>query len=238
LAAPPSTDETPSGRELAEIMRPILLAMLPDPIYQKGFDWGKQKEVMNGVTWEKKGVLLKPHKQEKFKNDGMWRRVQIEAINPEKNLNLVVANVRKPEKGKLTYDMLVTIPTRITVHQQLWKRGIRLYSGETRAQCRPLLLLSCESTTKVEKNGSVLPDVVFRMRVVDAKLSYDQFKVEHTAGVGGEMAEILGNAAHDLLKRIRPSLEKDMLDKASKAIVKAGDTKEVKLGLGKLFHDK
>ena len=41
-----------------------------------------------------------------------------------------------------------------------------------------------------------------------------------------------------MVKQMRPSLEKDMLEKANRAIVKAGDTKEVKLGLGKLFDGK
>ena len=80
--------------------------------------------------------------------------------------------------------------------------------------------------------------MTFRLRVLDAKLSYDDFKVEHTAGVGGELAETIGNAAHDTLKLIRPNLEKDLLAKANKAIIKAGDTKEIKVGLGKLLDGK
>ena len=103
---------------------------------------------------------------------------------------------------------------------------------------RPILLLKCESASKVEKSDGLLPDVTFRMRVLEAKVSYDQFKVEHTAGVGGDIAKVIGEAAHDVLKEVRPSLEKNLLEKASRAIVKAGDTKEVKLGLGKLLDGK
>jgi hypothetical protein len=36
----------------------------------------------------------------------------------------------------------------------------------------------------------------------------------------------------------RPSLEHRLIDKANAAIVKAGDTKEVRLGIGKLFERK
>ena len=57
-------------------------------------------------------------------------------------------------------------------------------------------------------------------------------------GSAGRSAEMLGEAAHDMIKQLRPSLEKDLLEKANRAIVKAGDTKEVKLGLGKLFDGK
>ena len=162
----------------------------------------------------------------------------VQAIDPEKNLTVQISNVQKPERGKMTFDAIVTMQTRIQFEQQIWKAGVRLYSGETRARCRPILGVKCESTTRVDKSGSLLPDVVFRMRVLDAKLSYDQFKVEHTAGVGGEAAEIIGNAVHDTIKQWKPSLERDMLDRSAKAVIKAGDTKEIKLGLGKLFESK
>lgn len=237
-AAPPAKADPPSATELAAVMRSLLTSALPSPLVAKDYNWGHQTEVWNGITWSGDGILKKPHKQKKFKNDGVWRRVRIEAFNPDKNLTLHVKNVQQPEKGKLTYDVLITLQTRITFEQQVWARGTRLYSGETRARCRPILALKCESTSRVEKSGGVLPDVIFRMRVLDAKLAYDEFRVDHTAGVGGDMAKVMGDALHDTIKALVPNLEKDMMDKAQKAIVKAGDTKEVRLGLGKLLDGK
>jgi hypothetical protein len=219
-------------------MRTLLKSALPAPLVAKDYNWGHQMEVWNGVDWEKDGLLLKPHKQKKFKNEGVWRRIRVEAVDPDKDLTLVVNNVRQPEKGKVTFDMVVALPTRINFEQQVWVRGTRLYSGETRARARPILALKCESTTRVEKSGGFLPNVVFRMRVLDAKLGYDQFQVDHTAGVGGDAAKIIGDGLHDTLKLLVPSLEKDLKEKAQKAILKAGDTKEVKLGLGKLLDGK
>ena len=236
---PPSRPaEPPSAEELAAIMKALLVSALPDPLVEQSSNWGHQSTVMNGVTWEKDGILLKPHKQKKLKNDGTWRRIKVEAVNPDKNLTLIVRNVQQPEKGRLTFDLVLALPTRIHFEQQIWKRGVKLYGGSTRASCRPILALKCESTSRAVKADGSLPDVVFRLRVLDAKLTYDQFKVEHTAGVGGELAEVLGDAIHDMIKQLKPSLERDMLEKANRAIVKAGDTKEVKLGLGRLFDGK
>jgi hypothetical protein len=235
LGAPPEKPiEPPSADELASIMRTLLVTALPAPLVEQNSNWGHQKEITNGITW--KGV--KPQKQKKLKNDGTWRRIRVDAVNPEKELKLQVMNMQKPEKGKLTFDMVVSLPTRIKFEQQVWKSGVRLYSGETRARCRPFLALKCESTSRAIKSDNVIPDVVFRMRVLDARLTYDDLVVEHTAGVGGELAERLGEAAHGMVKQMRPSLERDLLEKANRAIVKAGDTKEVKLGLGKLFDGK
>ena len=237
-AAPPAPAESPSAVELASVLRSLLLSALPFPLVAREFNWGHQKEVMNGVTWEGDGILKKPHKQKKLKNDGVWRKIRVEAFNPEKNLTLVVNNVRQPEKGKLTFDMLLTLQTRITFNQQVWSRGTRLYGGETRARCRPILLLRCESTSRADKAGGLIPDVVFRMRVLDAKLTYDEFRVDHTAGVGGDLAKVMGDALHDTIKLWMPSLEADMKAKAQQAIIKAGDTKEVRIGLGRLLDGK
>jgi len=238
-AAPPERPvDAPSAEELASIMRTLLTSSLPAPLVEQSSNWGKQKEVANGITWKKDGILLKPHKQEKMKNDGVWRRIRIDAVNPEKELKLQVTNIQKPQKGMLTFDIVVTLPTRIKFEQQFWKNGVRMYSGETRARCRPILALKCESTSRAVKSDSIIPDVVFRMRVLDARLTYDDLVVEHTAGVGGEMADVLGDAVIGMVKQMRPSLERDMLEKANRAIVKAADTKDVKLGLGKLFDGK
>ncbi len=230
--------DPPPAQDLEKIIRSMATAALPSPLIDQKLNWGRQKMVANGITWEKDGFFLKPKTQEKLKNDGTWRKVKVEAVDPEKNLTVQVLNLKNPEKGKLTFDVLVTLPVKIQFEQQIWKAGLRLYSGETRAKCRPILGLRCESTSKVVKTGSLLPDVTFRLRVLDAKLSYDQFKVEHTAGLGGEAAEIIGNALHDTITQAKPSLEKNMLERANKAIIKAGDTKEIKLGLGKLFEGK
>ena len=239
-AAPPASRpvDPPSADELALILKSLLLTALPDPLIEKNSNWGHQKKVTNGLTWEKDGVLLKPRKQRKVKNDGTWRRLSVQTVDPDRTLSVRVGNVRQPEKGKLTFDVLVTLQTRIHFQQQFWESGVRLYSGTTRAKCRPVLALKCESTSRAVKTDGVLPDVVFRMRVLDARLAYEDLKVEHTAGVGGDLAEVIGKAALDMVRAIKPSLEKDMLAKANKAIVKAADTKEVKLGLGKLLDGK
>ena len=77
-----------------------------------------------------------------------------------------------------------------------------------------------------------------RMRVKEAKLNYYDLTVEHTAGVGGDLAKTFGDVFHEAVKTLKPSLEQKLLSKANAAIVKAADTKEVRLGLGKLFGGK
>src|SRR5262249_32535898 len=115
--------------------------------------------------------------------------------------------------------------------------GTRLYSGSVRARLRLKLNLRCEVTGRLEANG-LLPEAVIRLRVVGSDVGYENFVVEHIPGVGGEGAKVLGNAAHASLAQWRPSLERNLAEKANKAILKAADTKEVRIGLASLLGKK
>ena len=242
LAAPAQSPgrpiDPPPAEELAKVVRVFVLSSMPAPpapVVEQLHDWGKQKNVTVGIKWEKAGLLLKPKPTQALRNDGTWQRTRVDAIDPEKTLNVTVRNVQKKGKGVMTFELVITQPVRIKFEQQVWVAGERIYSGETRARCRPIIVLQCESTTKAVKTDSFFPDITMRLRVTEADLSYDQLVVEHTAGVGGDLAKTLGNTAIDLVNQWKPSLQKKLLEKANQAVVKVGDTKEIKLGLGNLL---
>jgi len=60
-------------------------------------------------------------------------------------------------------------------------------------------------------------------------------EVDHILGIGGDGARILGDALIEFVKDIKPELERDLLEKGTRAIVKAGDTKEIRISLEKLI---
>jgi len=234
-AAPPA----PTAEELARTFRNLILPNLPNPLVEQIDNWGHQELVIVGIKWEKKGILLKPEPLRKLHNDGVWRKLNATALNPEKTLDLRVKDVVIPEPGRLTFAMTVQMPVNIKFEQQLWRKGVRIYSGETRARCMVILHLSCESTSRFEKKpGALLPDLVMRLRVKEARMNYYDLTVEHTAGVGGDLAKLFGEGVIETVKAFKPNFEKHLLEKANAAIVKAGDTKEVRLGLGSLLSDK
>lgn len=233
-------DEPPvTTGEMSELFRSLLLSNLPSPLYAKGYNWGKQRETVVGVKWKRDGILLKPEVIKKLHNDGVWRKIRVEADAPTKLLQLAVSELKTVEEGKVTFDVNVTFPVHVHFDQQIWESGVRLLSGSTRARCKVGVLLKCEVTSKLEfKKGSVLPELTFRTRVTEAKLGYDDLVVEHTLGIGGDGARLIGEAVIETVRQARPSLEEELLVKGNKAIVKAGDTKEVRLKLGKLLGEK
>ena len=220
---------------LTVFFRELLLKNLPDPLVETGHGWGRQKDGVVGMTW--RGLKAEPRRA--ARNDGHWEKLRVEAIDPSRTLSLGVKDLTSPEPGRTTFDAVVAVDVRLTYEQQIWKAGTRFYSGETRARCRAVLRLACEVTNRTERRpGSILPDVVMRVRVTAAEVGYHDLVCEHTAGVGGDAAKAIGEAVRAVLKKVKPDLERDLLARANAAVVKAADTKEVRVEFDKLLAGK
>jgi hypothetical protein len=224
-----------SADALAGSLRGTLIRLLPNPLYEASPGWGQTKLVARGLKWKAKGGSIQAEIQRSHKNDGTWRKVRVTAFNPADTLVFDLRNLQQPEPGRMTFDAFVAFDARLDAEQQNWESGVRLYSGSVRARFRVKLALKCEFIARLESNGTFLPDAVLRLRVLQADLHYENLVVEHIAGVGGEAAQLIGDAIKTGLHQWHPSLERDLLVRANEAIVKAGDTKEVRLSLAKLF---
>jgi hypothetical protein len=226
-AAQPPADQTTA---LSALLRDLLLTNLPTPLVESKRNWGQQKPAPGKVLRRREGQPL---------NEGHWQATRVQAVDPAKSLVLAIGDLAHPEPGKSTFNAYLGLDVRLTVENQLWKRGVRLYGGETRARCRAALKLACEVTDKLEtKPESLLPDLVFRVRVTNAELNYTDLVCEHTAGLDGPAAAKLGELMHDLIKQAKPNLERDLLAKANAAVVKAADTKEVRVAFDRVLTGK
>ncbi|HZV05194.1 MAG TPA: hypothetical protein VE999_08945 [Gemmataceae bacterium] len=222
---------------LAGSLRGVLVKSMPSPLYEDLRHWGLQKPVPE-IKWRGKGVHVHPERIEVMKNDGRWWKVRVTADRLPDTLVFDLRDARVLEPGRMTFTAFVSFDTHVEYDKQTWHGGRRTYSGSTRARLRVKLTLHCEATARLDGSGGLLPDAVFRLRVLQAESDYDNFVVEHIAGLGGEAAKLLGDAARGSIKQWRPSMERELLAKANAAIVKAGDTKEVHVSLSKLLGKK
>jgi hypothetical protein len=206
---------------LAANLRGFLLQALPDPLFTDVKHWGKKEEGPLG----------------RVSNHGQWWKVKARAANPNSSLVVDISDPIAPEDGKKQFTLLVSLDTNVELERQHWVRGVRVFSGSSRARLRLKLQLRVESQMRLETKG-LLPQVVFRLHVIESTISYDNLVVEHTAGVGGDAAKLLGDMFISSIKLWKPSLEQKLLRKANDAILKAADTREVKLGLQALFGSK
>lgn len=231
LLRPGSTDA------LAGAFRGYLVKNFPGTLYESSHDWGRTVPV-NRVEWKGKGLHVHPEKVRKDKNHGDWRKLVVTADNLADSLVFDLRDLDSPEPGRLTFTIFLAFDANVTYDHQKWDEGLKLWDSTTKARLRVKATLHCEVTARLEDSGALLPDAVLRLRVVKADLGYDNLVVEHIAGIGGAGAKLMGETIKGTLREVKPNLERDLLAKADAAIVKAGDTKEVRVRLGDLLRKK
>lgn len=225
-AAGSAHSQAPSTEELASALRGLLLTHLPTPLAHAEPNWGKQVEAIVGKN---------RNGSPKMRNHGVWRKVRITAISPEKTLQLHIRNVQQLDDRRTVFDLVIELDAQFDLEQQIWERGIRVYAGSSQARAKVSAAVTCEVTTRVDSKKGLFPDLIFTVGVTKADLRYRDLDFVRIGRIGGDGADVIGHALHDTLTTLRPSLEKDLLAKANAAIVKAGQAKEVRLSLSKLI---
>src|SRR5262245_45424794 len=74
-------------------LRDVLIKSLPTPLYESSPGWGRTTTVSE-VRWRVKDGLLRPETVKRPRNDGTWKKVRFEAINPADSLVLDVRDAR------------------------------------------------------------------------------------------------------------------------------------------------
>jgi hypothetical protein len=221
LPAPAATQKMQAN--LASSMKELFLGVLPDPLYEDASHWGGQAKNLRG----------------QMKNDGRWWKLRMEGRQFPNGLIVRVEDLKPAGKDRQTFSLYIDIHSNIFLDRQTWLKGVRLYSGSTRARVQLHLALACEILTRLETpKGAFVPEIVFRFRVLNSYMHYDNLVVEHTAGVGGDAAKYIGEAVVSIVKQAKPSLERKLIEKANATILKAGDSKEIRIGLGGVTKSK
>ena len=221
--------------QLSQALKPLLVQALPPVLYEKHDNWGHTTMVAHAIHWRG----LRPEIKKTPRNDGTWRHIEISVRNPKQTVAIRMYGLKNINDEKQTFKTDLGFACNVEYDQQNWESGIRLWSGSVRARLRVMARLDCENTIRAEpKAGSFLPDIVFRLRVTKAQVAYDDLVVEHVAGIGGTAAKVIGETFHDAMNQWKPSIERNLLEKANAAIVKAADTREVRIGLSGLFKEK
>jgi hypothetical protein len=239
--APPVGDilpllDTKSPQALAGVLRGAVLRFMPDPLFESAPNWGHQRMVANQLKWKNEGIFIKPKIYKAPKNDGVWKKVRLLGSNLPDTLVLDLRNISSPQANQLNFDVFLSFDARLEYDHQIWDAGTRIYAASVQARFRVKLLLKCEATAKLDSGKSWLPDAVFRLHATGANLSYDNLVFEHVAGIGGSGAKLLGKAFYNIVRDFNPALEKHMLERAAESIVKAADTKEVRISFAKVFE--
>src|SRR5262245_53735344 len=192
--APASAQDAPANspeslKALSASLRETMLRTLPTPLHEKVYNWGETEKTPSRIKW--KGI--KPKMVYTQKNDGTWKKLRIDAVDPAKNLSFAIKNIGSKGNDTTTFDVDVALLVSAHYHQMNWQQGSKLWDATADARVWVALRLQCEATARFEKTGSWIPDLVYRLRVVKADASYGNIEVTHLAGLGGDLAKGLGD---------------------------------------------
>ena len=156
----PKTVEQPKPDEItaiAKLMRDMALKHMPDPLVKANHNWGKQKEFAVGKVMLRNPDRANPDMPRALFNDGMWRRFTVTAREPAETLGIDITELVRPAEDTMLVTINVAMDINFRMEQQLWKRGLELYSGETRGHCKGGVQLKAKVVYKLEpKPGSAL----------------------------------------------------------------------------------
>lgn len=235
-AKPEAKTDAAEAEAVAKLLRDLVKKNLPDPLTKSDKEWGKQVAV---VVRHREGFRMWSAPVQEMVNDGLWRRFDVRIPDPD-TITLDVTELTHPEKDKINITVKATCE-RVDLHleHQLWRNGRRLYGGETRAHCKAGIVIKAEVETKTEfKNGGLVPDLTIKFKATDAELSYDELVIDKAAGFDGPVMKALAEQVVQTVKTVKPDLEKDLLEKANAAILKAAGTREFKVAMGKVTEIK
>jgi hypothetical protein len=236
---PPAQLDQPTAEERAKIskmLREVFLKEMPTPLVKSNDGWGNQKEFAVGKVMLRDPKRLPDAQREKV-NDGLWRRFTVTARDPAETLGVSLTEMTRVGADKVLITLDTVVDVNFRMEQQLWKRGHQIYGGETRGHCKIGLQVKATVVHKTVANpAKFLPDLVLTVSATEAKLFYDNVVVDHTAGLDGEDAKKAGDFLFDVVKSVKPNLEKELLEKANAAIVKAVGTREFKIELEKVIN--
>jgi hypothetical protein len=234
-ADPLPTLDADATRALASALRSAVLQFLPSPLYESNPGWGQTREVKTGWKLTGQGMKSRLESVRSPRNDGLWRKIKVIALRPADTFTLDLRDLHQTGPGRLAFTVAVTLDVHVSIEQQSWRAGLRLYSTSLEARLRAKLQLACEAEADLQVVEGTLPDVIFRLHVIRADLGYDNLVVEHVAGVGGTAARMLGEAVRSGIRRFDPAVERHALERADATIVRAAGTREVRISLGRLL---
>lgn len=221
---------------VAHALRAELLQRLPEPLYEHGRQWGHTASTLTGIKFSGRGLHVRTRTTHGPRNQGTWQKLRLTLVQPAQTLRLQLTAPEVVEPGRVRFNVFLSAMVRAEYEQQNWQAGVRLYSGTAQARGNVRLQLGCEVTMRLEAGTAFLPDAVLTVRIVNSNVAIDQLVVEHIAGVGGDAARLLGDAALAAVRRRHPSLERNLLRRAEEAITRTCQGREVRLGLQTLLR--
>lgn len=204
-----------------ELLTSIVREAIPHE-YEDATRWGHTtSERINGLTWRFDRGRPEVRAQRREVNHGTWERFKLKLLDPDERLRLQLDDIRHDEtSGALAFTLTVEASVEVEARRAEWVKGVQLYNISTTARADVRLAIDCRVQMVLETKGKIVPDVLLKPTVDDARLQVANYRVLNVSKIGGEVAQLLGRATESFVERAIEKQEAKLPEKINKQIAK------------------
>ncbi len=213
-----------------DLLRQLALAAIPET-YENTKHWGGTTRVWDGVRVSLDGLRLRTKRKWRDVNHGSWKRYRAWLIDPEKEFDLRIENIRQTEEGRVAFEIAIDAKLGLFARLSQWERGVQLISLSTDAEAVVRLRLTCEASMRLDF-APLIPDLVIEPEITAADLTLVSFDLQRVSNLQGPGVEQLGRSLRDVLQDEINERRPKLVAQANRQIEKNRDKLRLSIGEG------
>ncbi|HEY1786141.1 MAG TPA: hypothetical protein VGG30_11350 [Pirellulales bacterium] len=179
--------------------------------YQSQHHWGQQTESKR-VKLRGKWFDPRLEKTTKEVNDGLWQRFVTTVVEPDRNLQTRVEQIRTTADG-VAFSLAVQARVSGRGQFERWHKGVRLFDVSSDADATVNAHVECQVAIRREP-GRLVDDVVLDPRVTAIQLELVDLDLKRIGKLGHDVSRELGDA-------LRPTIANELVRREPQIIERA-----------------
>ncbi|HEX3996956.1 MAG TPA: hypothetical protein VHX65_00215 [Pirellulales bacterium] len=215
----------PAGPTVEESLSSIIQQLIVDSLPRQFTDerkWGKTARAVNGFSIKTDGDGIKIRKHTHEVNDGLWKEYRAELVDPKKELQIRVQNVRTTAMDQTSLQLFLAARLHGEARLEQWKNGVKLFDVSAEADCKIEARIDM-NVRLIMKQGTLLGDVAVEPKVTGADLKLVDFELQ-------KVSKLQGWAAHQLGEGLKPEIARQLHREEPKLVEKLNAAIEKKKG--------
>jgi hypothetical protein len=192
-------ESAPSAEELSRIAAGLIAESIPRE-YERTKDWGRTKRISTGLRSSGNFFKFDIHRRKSDVKNGVWKHYRVELVDPDKNLQVRIENLRITGPGRYALTLFVSAKLHGWARAKVYERGIHLIALEAEGEGPIELKLDAEIALESIPTDSWVPGVAVRPVITGAQLNLDEFRINRISDLRGSLARELGDGLRHLVE--------------------------------------
>lgn len=186
---------------VSQVAAHIIEAEIPRE-YERKKDWGKTKEITTGLHSNGNFFKFDIHRETSEVNHGVWKQYKLTLVDPDKNLDVQIQNLRTLENGRIALTLNIAAKVHGWAQTTVYDRGIHIIGLEAEGDTGVKLSLDAEVGITPLKSNSFLPaGYAIDPVVTDTHIQFEDFKLTRISDLRGPLAKEIGVVLREAVEK-------------------------------------